>query len=43
MHRWYDSDEQLAEAFCYLKEADEETRKQIAISVIAFLEKAETL
>ena len=43
MHRWYDSDEQLAEAFCYLKEADEETRKQIDISIIEFLENAETL
>ncbi len=41
LHRWYDKSEPLAEAFGYLKEADEETRKQIAISVIEFLEKAE--
>ena len=43
LNRWYDSDEQLAEAFGYLKEADEDTRKQIAIEIIGFLEKAETL
>lgn len=43
LNRWYDSSEQLAEAFDYLKDADDETRKQIAIEVIAFLEKAETL
>ena len=42
LHRWYDSSEQLSEAFCYLKEAELETQKQIAIEVIAFLEKAET-
>lgn len=41
LNRWYDSSEQLAEAFDYLKDADGETRKQIAIEVIAFLEKAE--
>lgn len=43
LNRWYDTDEQLAEAFCYLKEADDETRKQIAMEIIAFLEKAETV
>ena len=43
LNRWYDTEEQLAEAFCYLKEADEETRKQIAMEIIAILEKAETL
>lgn len=42
LNRWYDSTEQLAEAFDYLKAADDETRKQIAIEVIAFLEKEET-
>ena len=42
LNRWYDSSQQLAEAFDYMKDADDETRKQIAIDVIAFLEKAET-
>lgn len=42
LNRWYDTSSQLAEAFDYLKEADEETRKQIAIDIIAFLEKQET-
>lgn len=42
LHRWYDKSEPLAEAFGYLKEADDETRKQIAIAVIDFLEKTET-
>ena len=41
LHRWYDNNEQISEAFMYLKEADDETRKQIAIEIIAFLEKAE--
>ncbi len=41
LNRWYDSSEQLTEAFDYLKEADDETRKQIAIEVIEFLEKSE--
>ncbi len=43
LNRWYDTDEQIAEAFGYLREADESTRKQIAIEIIGFLEKAETL
>ncbi len=43
LNRWYDSSEPLAEAFGYLKEADEETRKQISLEVIAFLEKVETV
>lgn len=43
LNRWYDTEEQLAEAFGYLKEADDETRKQIAIEIIGFLEKAETI
>ena len=43
LHRWYDNNETLSEAFLYLKEADDETRKQIAIEIIAFLEKAETV
>lgn len=42
LHRWYDASESLAEAFSYLKEADDETRKQLAIAIISFLEKAET-
>ena len=41
LHRWYDEKEPLIEAFGYLKEAEEETRKQIAIDIIAFLEKNE--
>ena len=43
LHRWYDKSEILSEAFLYIKEADEETRKQIAIEIIAFLEKAEVV
>lgn len=39
LNRWYDSQEQLTEAFDYLQHADEETRKQIALEVISFLEK----
>ena len=42
LNRWYDSSEELSLAFEYLKAADDETRKQIAIEIIAFLEKAET-
>ena len=41
INRWYDKQEQLTEAFDYLKEADDETRKQISIEVIAYLEKLE--
>lgn len=41
LHRWYDSSEPMIEAFGYLKEADEETRKQIALDIIAYLEKSE--
>ena len=40
-HRWYDEQEVLLEAFEYLKEADDETRKQIAMEVIAFLQRRE--
>ncbi len=43
LHRWYDINEELSEAFGYLKAADDETRKQIAIDIISFLEKSETL
>ena len=42
LHRWYDETEPLSEAFDYLKEADDETRKQIAIEVISYLKKNET-
>ena len=42
LHRWYDTSEPLAEAFGYLKEADEETRKQIAIEIIGYLKQFET-
>ncbi len=41
LHRWYDRSEQISEAFLYLKEADDETRKQIALAVIDFLEQKE--
>ncbi len=43
LNRWYDSNGPLSEAFDYLKEADDETRKQIAIEIIAFLEKSEVV
>lgn len=39
--RWYDEEEQLSDAFDYLKKASDETRKQIAIDVIEFLQKAD--
>ncbi len=42
LNRWYDSSEELSTAFDYLKAADDDTRKQIAIAIIGFLEKAET-
>lgn len=42
MLRWYDSDEKLATAFEYLKKSDDDLRKNIAINIIEFLEKAET-
>lgn len=42
LHRWYDSSEPISEAFDYLKEADDETRKQIALEVISYLKKNET-
>lgn len=42
LNRWYDSSDMLTEAFDYLREADEETRKQIAMEIISFLENSET-
>lgn len=42
LHRWYDSTDEVKVAFDYLREADEETRKQIAVEVISFLQKTET-
>ena len=41
LHRWYDESEPISEAFDYLKEADEETRKQIALEIISYLKKNE--
>lgn|SRR5574344_1676193 len=41
LHRWYDQSEKIKEAFDYLKEADADTRKQLAMDIIAFLQKAE--
>lgn len=41
MLRWYDSPEKLSTAFEYLKRSDLDTRKDLAISIIEFLEKAE--
>ena len=42
LHRWYDSSEQISEAFDYLREADDETRKQIAFEIISYLKKNES-
>ena len=41
LNRWYDTDEQLSEAFDYLKAADDETRKQISIEIINYLQNVE--
>lgn len=41
VNRWYDKREPLSVAFGYLKEAEDETKKQIALETIAFLEKNE--
>lgn len=41
LNRWYDSNEQLSIAFEYLKSADEETRKQISIELINYLQTVE--
>lgn len=40
LNRWYDSSEQLSVAFEYLKDADEETRKQLSLEIISFLQAA---
>ena len=42
LNRWYDNSEQLTEAFEYLKTADEETRKQISLNVIDYLQTVAT-
>ena len=42
MLRWYDSNEKLSLAFEYFKKSDDDLKKEIAIDIIAFLEKAET-
>ena len=39
LRRWYDKDEILSQALEYLKNSDEQLRKKIALSVIAFLQK----
>ena len=41
LHRWYDDTEELMFAFEYLKASDFETRKQIAIDVINYLQSVE--
>ena len=38
LNRWYDSNEPLSESMDYLKEADDDTRKQIALEIIHFLQ-----
>ena len=43
LHRWYDSDERISEAFEYLKAASDDQRKEIAIDVIEYLQKIEPL
>jgi hypothetical protein len=40
-HRWYDEQEYLSEAIEYLKVADDDTRKQIAMEIISFLQRNE--
>lgn len=42
MLRWYDANEKLSTAFEYLKKSDDALRKDIALQIIEFLEKAET-
>lgn len=37
MRRWYDKDEVLSEAMEYLRNSDENLRKEIALAVIDFL------
>jgi hypothetical protein len=39
--RWYDADEKITDAFDYLKAAAEDIRKEIAIEIIEYLQKAE--
>lgn len=41
LNRWYDSQEQLAELMDYLKNADDETRKQLSVDIINFLQAVE--
>lgn len=41
MLRWYDTNEKLSTAFEYLKKSDDDLKKDIAIQIIEFLEKAE--
>lgn len=43
LHRWYDTDERIAEAFEYLKAASDDERKEIAIDIIDYLQKIEPL
>ena len=42
MLRWYDANEKLSTAFEYLRQSDDDLKKDIALEIIAFLEKAET-
>lgn len=41
LNRWYDTNEHLSVAFEYLKNADEETRKQISLELINYLQTVE--
>lgn len=41
MLRWYDTNENLSTAFEYLKKSDDDLKKDIAVQIIEFLEKAE--
>lgn len=41
--RWYETDERISEAFEYLKAADDDVRKEIAIELIEYLQKIESL
>ncbi len=43
LHRWYDTDERISDAFEYLRAASDEERKEIAIDIIEYLQKLEQL
>lgn len=39
VHRWYEVDERISEAFEYLKASPDEVRKEIAVELIDYLQK----